>query len=745
MVLFLARSQTSSASCSADQSRRSRPVHSCVGHKIEAKRLGRPTRDRQASVASARMYLVASQVAVPCPQATDIMGSFTLSPRTSRARDTARHEAELPREYCAPHGRCPTQASPASQLLWASTKVTHCFAVAFVVLESLACSSNAIRPMAPAEVVSAALDAGGDLGAVTNPDTNSDSEAGKGSSVDDMGSEVDFTQGDSDIIISDSSTEDQSDVVECADSSTEACVPTNACSVAACINYQCVTYLKDNCVLCINEHFDAAAEPKFAVLPSDSGGTSTLPFAWQVSTLEPWDGKGHLRASWQSAGEVGPAPTSSIVFPRIYAQPKGSVTLRFRARMVVADQTCGSDDLLVRANGKVVWEQCGSLTPQSGKLGAGYVTVVVELGDSVGAPLELEIMARTGSAKGSFGDIDLDAVELAGACSTACMGNAFEPSIGDGSVADASEILETIPQAWDLSSTDPGYLSFLGTTTDCHQGGGCLTAAWSAAPSGQSVASATLEIPQFKPLPTGKATLRFALKSTGFSTPACDANSMSVSLGGQVLFERCDPVPNWEVFSVDLPNSSATDLVMRVLHAASPGTAGAWTLDDLAVIGDCTWACFVDTFQGGTAGNWAVQATNGWAPWKESSTKYSSSPTSLFSGYSPSNAPKPNTSNKAVSKAAVHVPVTGAAWSASVWSDFNGAQCPAQVVAAISATGAAMPLVALCGPTAGWLSAKGEVPIELRGRSTNLALMTTRWTGNTNLETYVDDLTVTCR
>ena len=319
---------------------------------------------------------------------------------------------------------------------------------------------------------------------------------------------------------------------------------------------------------------------------------NALAIAWKDAP--PGGGSGFVDATYTHRNRYlhagGPAPT-----------------LRFKLAMTVADPGCVADTLTLFANGLPVMQRCGSGDPSKFDP-AGFETVEVDLGALRGGPLQLMFRVRASTAKGTQGSIHIDAIELVGDCSEACVAAPLERQ--DLTVRPTPFPLPVLPQPWRRQSSSPDYVAWKWAQGDAHGGKGKLQVQWQGSPPGGVKQVASLLIPDIQPVVGSK--LQLALRATKVGAAGCAADMLQVRVGDKTVHQQCNVQDKWQVLSFDLSGhaGASVDVLLEAVTGAGGGSAGAFEIDDVSVTGSCKYACFKDDFDTDGLGSWLALLVN---------------------------------------------------------------------------------------------------------------------------------------
>ncbi len=502
------------------------------------------------------------------------------------------------------------------------------------------------------------------------------------------------------------------------------------------------------CGVCLTDDFETAPtqwstwsdEPKYV--------------QWTVSGIHPRSGLKGLRAQWK-----GPAPSkittkraAHLFLRMIYLRP-GPSWLTFDMFTSMGSKSCGSDNLAVYVNGKLLWQQCDSTVVGDGSKALGGCTdfkhVAIDLSLWAGAPVDIEIRAEAGSQTASSGIIDVDNLQLVGNCATACLGGDMEQHIT--TVPPKLPAPSPIPPLWQFQTTAKDYLAWKRVETGGHTGTGTMQAVWKGAPPDGKAAEATLVIPGLAPEPGAK--LAFAVRTSGLGAYTCGDDDLEVRLGGQVVHARCDDHPEWQRLELDVSAwaGQIVDLELRVRSGPGSGAAGKVEVDDVALLGPCSFRCLHETFSTGKNG-WISAPASGPASWQPTTTEFTSAPGAMAVDLA---AGATHSQLSQAQNLSFDLPIGGAKWRYSVKLLASESTCPTPLWTAIATAQAiglpvaggavdTYPLGSLCAPTNGWQELNGEFPAALRGRTFLLRYNVMR-VGTVAPAAFLDEIEVMCR
>ncbi len=383
---------------------------------------------------------------------------------------------------------------------------------------------------------------------------------------------------------------------KCAAGAALNCDDGDACTLDFCQAGKCAHKSIAGCSICVDEGFDVTVAP---------GVKPKLPPTWvsipdrpdyadfKLSDVQTWaNSKLAMRATWKGPhpDAAGKQLSGHLRHRRLYLH--GPTTLQFRLAMTVANESCTRDNLEVLVNDVVVWKRCGKSDPM--KVQVGFEAVVVDLSKWAGAPVDLAFRIDAGTDKSAGGTVVLDAIKLSGGCGPACVGEDFEAGPPADGVGGGSP--PRMPQPWRLQASASSWLSWKLDDKAGHTGKASLRASWTGkAPAGKAQ-TARLQLPMITPAPGD--ILRLALRAQGLDDPSCAADRLAVLVNGSTVLQRCNDLPGWKVFAIPLTPWAGKTVTVEVLAdvTASKGGTGALAIDDVAISGACSWACFHETF-----------------------------------------------------------------------------------------------------------------------------------------------------
>jgi hypothetical protein len=378
---------------------------------------------------------------------------------------------------------------------------------------------------------------------------------------------------------------DACDMGACVAGPPAGCVDEDPCTQDSCGAGGCVHTKIPGCVACAQEPFAG----------------DDLPTTWAtwsaVDSYVRWqfqpDGTGNSRmiATWKGPlKDDGGTVNAYLMMRRFFFAPGVTPHLDFRYRAKLGSMTCGTDDLMVVANGQMMWRACDNSpkTPATG----GWVHVEVDLSAWAGAPVDLDFRAVAGPQAQAFGSVEVDDVRVTGACTTACVGGDFE-NRSDARILPSSPV----PLAWQFTSSNADYASWQRTQTGGHTGIGAYSVDYKGAPANGQAVTVRFTMPQV--LAAVGSQLRFATRAVQVDDPSCQADVLTVKVGGEVVHQLCKQQSGWQLHAVDLTPYAGQDVAVtfEVVTGAKASTRGLFQIDDIAVTGECSYACFRATFE----------------------------------------------------------------------------------------------------------------------------------------------------
>ena len=536
----------------------------------------------------------------------------------------------------------------------------------------------------------------------------------------------------------------------CVSGAAKDCDDDDPCTLDSCAANACVHTTVAGCTTCVSQTFDAAILADGAVVSTDATYVK-----WQLSDAAPWAGMRSLHAEWQGASSSTFAATARYLHRRIYVDEGGAPALDFHVAMAVGDQGCGSDDLTVTINGNVAWQQCDSITSAEFN---SFKHVTVDLKPYAGAPADIEFRVTAGIAGSSAGSIDIDSVRVTGACGNDCLGADFEQRV---TTEDPDSIpLGVLPQPWQFTSTNKSYVQWAVNPTDGHTGKAEIQATYAGAPGGGTAQSAQFTIPSVRATAGDK--LRFAVRAPSVGDAACGNDDLTVRIAGTQVYQLCKAQATWALISIDLTPyvGQTVDIEFSATTGGTSAAQGNFELDDIAVQGNCTYACFQDGFDTAAGmGGWTATTTDTKLKWGLASNDSSSPPNAVFLSHDAT--PKDNAVAFLTAKPTGRftLPVLGATFKYSANVFLKNAACPADTIMALrlitqATQGTTLPALATdgnvtlkshCMSSVGWQSFEGTVDAAASGLDVTPSLSFGKLPANTASTAYVDDITLMCK
>lgn len=403
----------------------------------------------------------------------------------------------------------------------------------------------------------------------------------------------------------------------CKPGAPSGCDDDDPCTSDACGSGGCLHTAIAGCKVCIQEAFQTEAWQAQWAAHDDFDAYVN----WEVAP-EP-NGNQRQVATWK--GPFTKAKVNQGAYldaRRLHLAPGVPAQIDFWYRTSLGTPNCGSDDLELWGNGRLLWRECAS-TP-GGSQGA-YQHAKVDLAALVGSPIELQFRILAGPEPAAYGKVELDKVRLAGGCSEACMGGHME------SLSTARDVPSSpIPQGWKLTSSDPDYVAWGRTYTGGRQGLGAMTARWTGQPTTGKPQTALFRVPMVRPADGSK--LHFAVRAVFAADASCDADALTVRVAGTQVFQQCSAQSQWKAQAVDLSPWAGqdVDVTFEVKTGAGPDTLGLFQIDDITLTGACSYACFLSTFnEPGATDGWWKGNTPGAASWTHSPSEASGGSGSL--------------------------------------------------------------------------------------------------------------------
>jgi hypothetical protein len=548
----------------------------------------------------------------------------------------------------------------------------------------------------------------------------------------------------------------------CSGGKQKDCDDFDACTADSCNAGVCSNTAIAGCSVCINEALEFENFNESTASYRTWSNTPTY-MKFGTNTTTPLNGMGSLFMEWEgpmtSPPSNIPVPYASIRLRRLYVEKNQAANLQFLARAEFESGGCGGDDLEVWVNGTLAFQQCEPTKQAQYLVGTTHQRVSVNLAPYSGAALDIEIRVVGSFEDNSSGKVWIDDLKLAGNCTNACVGGAFEATDPATDLTTLEQIEEEIPQTWSRTSTDSNVVAWAPATGSAHTGQGMLQASWNNAAAATSQ-MATFTVPSIQTVTGSK--LYFAVKAPELGNLACGADDLVVRVNGTEVYKLCAAQTGWTTQAVNLPGGQTVTVTFEVVTGSTSGSKGTVQIDDIGVTGACLWDCFSSKFDG-TTGMSAFTTSSSQAanfkPWVASSTTSKSPSFSAFAGHSASPAVIDARISQATSKKDIRfginmgvlslsynlfVGTPGACNTASpfvVRGIVNGA--PATLGTQL-ATDGNLNLFGSCTSTSGWANIGLELPSTMSGRS-SLAFAGVKLPGNDELKVYIDDVIVMCR
>ena len=536
----------------------------------------------------------------------------------------------------------------------------------------------------------------------------------------------------------------------CVSGTAKNCDDDDPCTLDSCTANACSNTPIAGCNTCVFQKFDAATLADGAVVTTDAAYVQ-----WKLSDAAPWAGMRSLHAEWQGPSSDTFAQTARYLHRKIFIDNGSSPTLDFRVAMTVGDAGCGSDDLTVTINGNVAWQQCDSVTSPDFN---NYKHITVDLTPYAGAPADIEFRVTAGISGSSGGTVDIDNVRVTGACGNDCLGADFEQR---STTEDPDAVPNSVlPQPWQFSSTNATYVQWLVNTAAGHTGKAELQAAYSGAPGGGTAQTAKFVIPSVRP--TSGDMLRFALRAASVGDAGCGNDDLTVRIAGTQVFQLCAAQAAWTLKSIDLtPYAGQTvDIEFAVNTGGTAAAHGTFELDDIAVQGNCSYACFQESFDTAAGiGGWTATTTDTKLKWSLTANDSSSPPNAVYLAHD--NTPKDNAVAFLTAKASSRftLSVLGATFKYAANVFLKNAACPTDDIMALRlvtqptqastlpglATDGNVTLKQHCQSSVGWQSFEGNVDAAAWGKDVTPSLTFGKLPTNTASTAYVDDITLICK
>ena len=545
------------------------------------------------------------------------------------------------------------------------------------------------------------------------------------------------------------------------------CDDKDPCTLDSCSSVgKCVNAAVKGCLPCVDERFDDPV-PKGWFAKTTIAGIAK----WQVSGKKPYAGLSSLRAEW-----VGPPadPTVTVAestykYRRLYIEKGLPAQLDFYLSMNVATQTCGKDDVAVLINGHKIWEKCDNTQKADLATGTTFQHITIDLTKYAGAPVDLELKVEADLAtkeNPGSGTVDIDNVRLTGACGPGCLGVHFEGKLSPDVPDAVSNGL--IPETWTVKSTNATYAAWTWNDKVGHTGTASVRVLYAGATA--KAETTTMTVPRVRPV--GKDKLWFAIRAPTAADPNCGSDDLIVKIqtydaAGKPLalkevYKRCNALPTWQTEAVDLaPYASQTvDIQFIVVTGANSATKGEFELDDIAIAGNCTYACFYENFDTTGVAKW-TKVTNDptkFKPWVASNLASVSPDFSAYAFHD--NTAGEMKVSKMTSKLQFTTPIMGATYSYSANLFVQTSKCPDVLFAfrAIiqqASTNSSLDLKddldknktleRACEKTDGWQLVTGDIPSDIYQVPIHIALYAIKGKSNPLAKFYVDDIVVMCK
>ena len=542
---------------------------------------------------------------------------------------------------------------------------------------------------------------------------------------------------------------------QCVSTKTTTCDDGLACTVDACAPLDGCVFSPGGagCGVCMSDDFEGP-QTQWAAWAEDPTYVQ-----WVVSGVHPRSGVKSIRAQWK-----GPAPSGTTTSKAAYFRLRKVVLndpswLAFDFSNKALTQGCAADTMHIVVNGKEVWSHCNGKPGETGNpLGTctDYQHIVVPLSGGAnnftGAPVDIDFRLDAGWIQGAGGSMDIDNVQILGACDSACLGVDLE--IHDPGYKVGDKLPKFIMPGWPQTNSDPAYQAWKRVETGGHTGVAALQAGWSGTPPKGTAATTSLKIPNLTVEPGAK--LRFWVNTTGFGDPSCGDDDFEVLVGDKLVYARCDDTGKWLQTEIDLAPwvGKLTTLEFRARSGATPASKGVVTLDDWAITGDCTFRCYFEDFSAGL-GEWTSTQAKGLPAWKASPVA-NSPPQALMVDLSGAVADGSKITLGQAPLSVFWLPVRGAIWRAQVNIEATSDACPAAILTSrgqavgkksakgAPSTGPSADQGTLCAATTGWKQWSGDFAGVTLGRESTLALVASKPVGVAPI-VRVDDVEILCR
>jgi hypothetical protein len=326
-----------------------------------------------------------------------------------------------------------------------------------------------------------------------------------------------------------------------------------------------------------------------------------------------------------------------------------------------------------------------------------------------------------------------------------------------------------IPQPWTISTSSDKYISWKVNTKAGHTGGGSIRAVYSKAPADGKSQTASIKIPMITPAKDDL--LFFAMRSSSVGSSTCGADDFEVLVDGKVVYKRCNAQAKWGVQEVALStwDGKTVDIEFRIVTGKDGKSSGTFELDDIAILGKCTYACFYETFDTTGIKGWAAASNDVKnLKWALGTDKYKSKPNSAYITHDDKAATGKQAAlvGKISAGSMFMVPLTGATYEYSGNVFMKVALCSAtpegedvSPVALSLQTQEQMVVInpnedpgevawtlnAHCDSTTGWQVLKGDVPAEANGQQVTPAFEVRKEAKEPLIKAYFDDLKIICK
>ena len=395
----------------------------------------------------------------------------------------------------------------------------------------------------------------------------------------------------------------------CAAGALKTCDDGDGCSLDACIGSQCSHKPSPGCVKCLDEGWEDTVAGKNGALSSTdwvAWSRESKYVAFGITDKNTWAGsKQALRVKWKGPGDDPvnlPRVQAWLVHRRLYLDEGVPATLAFRLQTKFDNQSCTFDSLQVLINNQVIWERCED--SKEADLVDGWERIALDLSAWRGAAIDIEFRVTAATGPTALGTIDIDAITLTGACGPGCLGVDFEDRRRD--IPANKPEPPRIPQPWKMAATAPAFAEWKADHKFAHTGKTGLTVSYAGAQPGGKSQEAAFTVPELTP--AAGDVLHYALAASGLGDLTCSGDVLEVSIGGQVVDQRCSEQVAWKVHAIKLDpwQGKTIDVRFAVKSAAGATAKGSFSIDDVAVSGGCTYTCFRDDFDAGGLNGWAT-------------------------------------------------------------------------------------------------------------------------------------------